>query len=256
MMARRISEHQFQAGEVALNYAIGPDNGPQMVLLHGLAARWQTFMPLVPALSQEWQLSLVDLRGHGLSSRTPEHYQLGDFVGDIVKFLEAQTTPPIVLYGHSLGGWIALDIAARRPDLVRAVIVGDSAIYTEHLDPDAAISYLSDLPIAMRSLAKSLNQLDPAAMEAFHAGEMTIGYEPDTILPLIACPVLLLQADPTKGGLMIDGDVERARALVPHMQHVKFPGLGHGLHVEDSGPILDAVTAFLASLPEESASES
>jgi pimeloyl-ACP methyl ester carboxylesterase len=106
----------------------------------------------------------------------------------------------------------------------------------------------------MRSLAKSLNQLDPAAMQAFHAGEMTIGYEPATILPLIACPVLLLQADPTKGGLMTDGDVERALALLQHGQHAKFPGLGHGLHVEDSGPILDAVTTFLASLPEEGAS--
>lgn len=247
-MARRISEHQFQAGEVALNYVTGPDNGPQMVLLHGLAARWQTFMPLVPALSQDWQLTLVDLRGHGLSGRTPGNYRLGGFVGDVVAFLEAQTIPPVILYGHSLGGWITLDIAARRPDLVRAAIIGDSAIYTDHLDPDAAISYLSDLPIAMRSLAKSLHQLDPAAMQAFHAGEMTIGYEPDTILPQIACPVLLLQADPERGGLMTDGDVERALALLQHGQHTKFPGLGHGLHVEDSEPILRSVTAFLASL--------
>jgi pimeloyl-ACP methyl ester carboxylesterase len=248
-MARRINEHQFHVGDLALNYATGPDNGPQMVLLHGLAARWQTFMPVVPMLSQEWQLFLVDLRGHGLSGRTPGRYHLPDFAGDIVAFLEAQTAPPVVLYGHSLGGWITLDIAARRPDLVRAAIVGDSAVYTDHLDPDAAISYLSDLPIAMRSLAKSLNQLDPDAMRAFHADEMTIGYEPDVILPMITCPVLLLQADTERGGLMTDGDVTRSLALLKDGRHVKFPGLGHGLHVENSEPILQAVTDFLATLP-------
>ena len=247
-MARRISEHQLTVGEVVLNYATGPENGPQMVLLHGLAARWQTFMPLVPALSQDWHLLLVDLRGHGLSGRTPENYRLGGFVEDIVGFLEATIAPPTILYGHSLGGWIALDIAARRPDLVRAVVVGDSALYTDDLDPDAAISYLSNLPIAMRSLAKSLSQLDPEAMAAFHAGEMVLGYEPDTIFPLIACPVLLLQADPDRGGLMTDADTARALALLQHGRHVKFPGLGHGLHVENAEPILEAVTAFLGGL--------
>src|SRR3954463_9509306 len=144
-MARRISEHQFHIGDLELNYALGPDNGPPMVLLHGLAARWQTFMPVVPILSQDWQLFLPDLRGHGLSGRTPGHYRLPDFAGDIVAFLEAQTAPPVVLYGHSLGGWIALDIAARRPDLVRAAIIGDSALYTDDLDADAAISYLANL---------------------------------------------------------------------------------------------------------------
>lgn len=248
-MARRISEHQFQVGELELNYATGPDNGPQMVLLHGLAARWQTFMPVVPALSQDWQLFLLDLRGHGLSGRTPGHYRLPDFAGDVIAFLEAQTSPPVVLYGHSLGGWIALDIAARRPDLVRAVIAGDSALYTDHLDPDAAISYLANLPLAMRSLAKSMTQMDPAAMSAFHDGEMTIGYEPDVIFPLISCPVLLLQADPERGGLMTDGDVTRTLSLLRDGKHASFPGLGHGLHVEDSGQILDAVIPFLATLP-------
>jgi pimeloyl-ACP methyl ester carboxylesterase len=253
-MARRVAEHQFQAGEVAINYAASASAGPQMVLLHGLAARWQTFMPLVLPLSQEWQLFLLDLRGHGLSGRTPERYQLADFVGDVVAFIERQAAPPVVLYGHSLGGWIALEIAAQRPELVRAVIVGDSALYVEHLDADAAISYLSDLPIAMRSLAKSLTQLDPAVMRAFHAGELTLDDPPERLLPQIACPVLLLQADTTRGGLMTDGDVTSGLALLRHGSHVRFPGLGHGLHVENTEPILEAVTAFLATLPARQAS--
>lgn len=248
-MARRASEHQIQLDDVTINYALGGVAGPQLVLLHGLGARWQTFMPLVPRLAQEWQLFLLDLRGHGQSGRTPARYHLADFAGDVVAFIEQVTTPPVVLYGHSLGGWIALDIAARRPELVRGVVVGDSALYIEHLDPDLAISYLSNLPIAMRSLAKSLTQLDPEVMRAFRGGDLTADYAPDSILRAVSCPVLLLQADTALGGLMTDDDVTRGLALLRRGHHVRFPGLGHGLHVENSEPVLDAVTGFLATLP-------
>lgn len=250
-MARRVGEHQFQAGDVTLNYAVSGSSGPRMVLLHGLGARWQAFAPLVSPLAQEWRLYLLDLRGHGLSGRAPGRYTLADFAGDAGTFIEHLVTPPVVLYGHSLGGWVALELAARRPELVRAVIVGDTALYTEHLDPDLAISYLSDLPIAMRSLAKSLAQLDPDVMRAFRAGELTKDYAPERVLSRIDCPVLLLQADPQLGGLMSDSDVARGLALLRHGSHACFPGLGHGLHVENAEPVLEAVTRFLATLPAE-----
>lgn len=248
-MARRVSEHQFQAGDVTLNYAVGGSAGPRMVMLHGLGARWQAFVPLVLPLVQEWRLYLLDLRGHGQSGRAPGRYTLADFAGDAGTFIEHLVTPPVVLYGHSLGGWVALELAARRPELVRAAIVGDTALYPEHLDPDLAISYLSDLPIAMRSLAKSLAQLDPDVMRAFRTGDLTKDYAPERVLSRIDCPVLLLQADPQLGGLMSDSDVARGLALLQYGSHASFPGLGHGLHVENAEPVLEAVTRFLSNLP-------
>lgn len=248
-MARRIGEHRFQAGDVALNYAVTESIGPRMVMLHGLGARWQAFAPLVLPLAQEWQLYLLDLRGHGQSGRAPGCYALADFAGDVGTFIEQVARPPVVLYGHSLGGWVALEVAARRPEFVRAVIVGDTALFVEHLDPDVAISYLADLPIAMRSLAKSLAQLDPEVTRTFRAGELTREYAPDDVLARINCPVLLLQADPELGGLMSDDDVRRGLELLRHGSHASFPGVGHGLHVENAEPVLEEIRTFLERLP-------
>lgn len=244
----RPREQSFDAGEVDLNYSERGSEGPPLLLLHGLAARWQAFGPLLPALAADWHLYILDLRGHGKSGRTPGHYRVPDIAADAVAFLQRQVGEPTVLYGHSLGGWVALWVAAQRPDLARAVIVGDSAIFPDNIDPDLAVSYLADMPIALRSLAQSLNQMDPDVMARFRAGQLTDGYDPEELLPRVTCPVLLLQAGPAQGGLMTDTDVNRALVLLPNARHVRFDDLGHGLHVQNAEEVLAALLPFLAEL--------
>lgn len=241
----RPSEHVLEDADPPLTYGQTAGTGPPLVLLHGLGARWQVFQPLMLRLADRWQLSALDFRGHGTSGRTPGRYLLPGFCSDAVRLITAATDPPVALYGHSLGGWVALTVAAEHPELVRALVVADSAIYPEDLDPDLAVSYLADLPLALRSLAKSLNQLDPDVMAHFRGGRLTEGYRPDELLPKISCPTLLLQGDPAREAIMSDRDVSRALALLPDGRHVHFPGLGHGLHVEDTGAVLDAVVPFL-----------
>lgn len=245
----RFKEHQFDTGTIEINYGEGPPNGPPLVLLHGLAARWQLFMPLIPALSQEWHIYALDFRGHGSSSHdVAGHYRLDDYLSDTLAFLTAVVKEPAVLYGHSLGGWVAMRIAAEHPEMVRAIIVGDSALYESTVDPDMAVSYLANMPLAMRGLSKSLSQMDPRVMEVFNRGELTDTYKPDLTYRTITCPVLLLQGNPTKGAVMTDPDVERALPLFKNAQHVKFDELGHGLHVENADAVRERVTAFLQAV--------
>jgi pimeloyl-ACP methyl ester carboxylesterase len=213
--------------------------------VHGLAARWQVFGPLIPALSARWHLYAPDLRGHGGSGWASPRYELNDFVDDVLALLDQRVDKPTLVYGHSIGGWLALAAAAARPDAVRAVVVGDTAIRPTGIDPDFAVSYLVKMPVSMRSLAKSLNQLDPEVMAHFRQGGKGLDFDPDVVLPKVKCPVLLLQANPALGGLMTDADVDRALTLLADGTHVRFDGLGHGLHVEDAGAVLDVVLPFL-----------
>ncbi|MDP2899477.1 MAG: alpha/beta hydrolase [Candidatus Bathyarchaeota archaeon] len=123
-------EKRFRVGEATLNYAEGPEGGPPMVLTHGLTDRWQYYLPIMPFLTQRWHVYALDFRGHGRSSRTPP-YRYRDHIEDAISFIEGCVGEPVVLFGSSMGGMVALMVAARRPDLVKAVVFGDSSIKTD-----------------------------------------------------------------------------------------------------------------------------
>ena len=98
--------------------------------------------------------------------------------------------------------------------------------------------------------AMNLHRLDPDMLAAVLAGPevMLDGYEPETLLPAIRCPVLLLQADPAAGGMLSDGEVARSLRLLPRGRHVRLEGIGHELHGPHAQRVLDAMAPFLASV--------
>jgi hypothetical protein len=97
--------------------------------------------------------------------------------------------------------------------------------------------------------ATNLHLLDPGVLAAVLEGPaaMLDGYDPDVLLPRIPCPVLLLQADPARGGLLRDDEVARGLQLLPHVNHVRLVGIGHELHGPPSQvpAVLDAIGPFL-----------
>jgi pimeloyl-ACP methyl ester carboxylesterase len=281
-------EHTFDAGEVRLNYAEGPANGAPLVLLHGLGRRWQVFLPVIPALSLRWRIFAPDLRGHGKSSHVARGYHGPQFSEDIAGFLRERVEAPAVLFGHSLGGMLAMQVAAHHPELVRALILGDNMIVARQLQHPmytALFSGLRDLargggsvekiaegigkivlPVpgtgdsaAIRELpgndepyllswARCVQQADPDTYEMTLDGSSLEGWDGEAVLRVITCPTLLLQGTPELGGLMSDADVALAAKLLSHHAHVKFSNLGHALFIQQPEPVLRAVTNFLESL--------
>jgi pimeloyl-ACP methyl ester carboxylesterase len=104
-------------------YAGRPAGGPALVLLHGAAARWTTWSPLLAASDRSssplTDVIAIDLPGWGDSgTRAPSLAHLSAAVVDVVR---AHGYTRWRLIGHSLGGFVALDIAARHPDETIAV---------------------------------------------------------------------------------------------------------------------------------------
>jgi pimeloyl-ACP methyl ester carboxylesterase len=124
----RLLERRFSTGAVEINFAEGPDNGPPFVLLHGGAGRWQGGEALLHLLTVDWRVYAPDLRGHGRSGRVAGRYALADYASDALVFLRQVVGEPAVLYGHSLGGEIAVMAAAGDSSLVRGLIVGDAPL--------------------------------------------------------------------------------------------------------------------------------
>lgn len=101
-----------------------------MLFLHGLTDSKDAWPEAVAHWQDAYTIVCVDQRGHGRSPRFTEQ-QLGDHPGDVMvddaeHIVERLHTEPVVV-GHSLGGAVALALAARRPDLVRALVLEDPA---------------------------------------------------------------------------------------------------------------------------------
>jgi pimeloyl-ACP methyl ester carboxylesterase len=97
-------------------------SGPRLVLTHGLGDRAATWDPIVKPLSKRHALTTWDLRGHGASPRPaqPAQYSQGLALGDLELVVE-RAGAPVHLVGHSLGGYLSLVLALRRPELVRSL---------------------------------------------------------------------------------------------------------------------------------------
>ena len=283
-----ITEHVFDTGDVRLNYAEGPANGPPLALLHGLGRRWQVFLPLIPALSMRWHIFAPDFRGHGKSGHIPRGYNGTKYAEDVVRLLRERVPANAIVFGHSLGGMVGMWIASHHPELVRALILGDNMIVTERTPSPMYVALFSglrdlarkggsveeiatgigriELPVRgttesvfirnlpgndeayLLSWARCVAQADPDTYDMAIDGSALEAWNGETVLSGITCPTLLLQANRELGGLMTDADVTLATRLLPHHTHVKFRALGHALFIQQPDPVLRVVTNFLESL--------
>jgi pimeloyl-ACP methyl ester carboxylesterase len=279
--AKMLTEKSFDAGSVLLNYVEGPPSGRPLILLHGGTVRWQTFSTILPILSMRYHTYALDLRGHGLSGRTPGAYKTIDFAPDVERFLLEQVGEPAALLGWSLGADVALQVAAHHPDLVYAIILEDAATHLTGLgelyDPDSEFqSFLdrfrrihsiittdSSMPhiikelaawepqqdgVTRRRRAKHLGQLDPEILLGVANNTMDEGYFPGDLLPKITCPVLLLHGDPSLGSLVEEHHIEWYESRLRDFTHVQVTGVGHLLHRPDAIGYVQHVIDFLEAL--------
>ena len=93
---------------------------PPLVLIHGLGSAATAFKPIIPALSESFRVITVDLPGHGQtpykSGLAMEPRSLGKEVFDTIENKYGVKNFHVV--GNSLGGWIALEMAAAQPNRV------------------------------------------------------------------------------------------------------------------------------------------
>lgn len=124
------TEGRVELGEVTLAYVQGPDNGPPLVLIPGQMESWQGYRRVMPALARTNQVFVVDMRGHGGSTRTPGRYSYVICGQDVKAFLEQVVQAPAVVSGLSSGGVIAAWVAANAPAHVRGAVLEDPPIYS------------------------------------------------------------------------------------------------------------------------------
>jgi pimeloyl-ACP methyl ester carboxylesterase len=280
-------EQMFPAEGAALHVAVGPANGPPLVVLHGVTRRWDDWIVLVPHLSATWQVHAFDHVGHGRSGRAPMSYRVVDYVPGIIAYLETLAEPAVVV-GHSLGAMVAAAVAARCPSKVRGLVLEDPTFemtgsridetgfpalfqaFARHAGSTRMVSDIArdlastdvivpgrkgPVPLAtlrdhasLRYTAACLRRLDPAVLPVILEGRWLEGYDVLHTLSRVLCPALFLHGDFNAGGALPDDYAQELASEVPDVVPIKLPGAPHNIHTSMPEAMLRFLLPFLASL--------
>lgn len=126
----------LSVGDAEIHYldthdpALGPD-APTIVFGHGLLFSGWLFGPQIEALRTDYRCIAVDWRGQGRSSAPAGAYDMDTLTADAIALIEQLDVGPVHYVGLSMGGFVGMRLAARRPDLVRSLTLLDTSAQPE-----------------------------------------------------------------------------------------------------------------------------
>ena len=246
-----------------------------LVLIHGITDDGLCWSPVAEVLAADYDVIMMDLRGHGKSDAPCDGYDYETIATEVVGLITSLGLEKPVVIGHSLGAMTSLTIASLFPDLPRAIILEDPpALWRatppseEELDLRAGMrAWFYDLKRKTRAelfeAAQTDNptwsqaEIDPWA-DSKHRFSLEITQMLDSLdtvpaniqalLGQIRCPTLLLTADPTLGAILTDKDVGELQQLVPQIQREHIPGAGHNIRRDQYPIYMQTIRAFLDQL--------
>jgi lipase len=113
-----------------------------VVAVHGITANHRNFALLAEALPRH-RLLAPDLRGRGASRDLPEPWGIDRHAEDVARLITASGRSPVVLVGHSMGGFVVAALARRFPDLVSGLVLVDGGLpfpLPQGIDVDQALT--------------------------------------------------------------------------------------------------------------------
>lgn len=97
--------------------------GLPLVFLHGFPLNRRVWQKQIAAFQASYRVIAPDLRGFGMSACQPGETTMALYAADVQALLQPITTGPIVLIGHSMGGYVALDYARQFPDMLCGLVL-------------------------------------------------------------------------------------------------------------------------------------
>lgn len=186
--------------------ATGPPDAPAIVFLHGTRLSRTVWTPQLTALGDEFRAIALDLPGHG--DRAAEPFTLTGAVELAAATIrERAAGGRAVVVGLSLGGYVAIALAASHPELVRGLVIAG-----------ASAEPVGVRGVAFRTLAAALARLDGPRLDRFSSWSFRSRYPAAIADPVVA------------GGFWSAGGAVALRALWGERFDARLPGFG--------GPIL------------------
>lgn len=255
--------HYLDRDGVRLSYVDFGGDGPVLVALHGRSGCARNFAPLAQALRPAWRVVALDQRGHGWSDHGEDRSREA-FVADAAALIRHLAIGPVALLGHSLGGVNAYQLAARHPELVRALIVEDIGCRFGAPLPEESwplrwetlsqfLAFMQTTPLGMNPLLlDNLVEYEDGwgfrfTDAWFEPVRAALGGDWSDDWAAIRCPILLLHG--AQSWAVTRDEIDRMAALNPRTEPLVFDQAGHVPHDEAPAAFAAAVRRFLAALP-------
>jgi pimeloyl-ACP methyl ester carboxylesterase len=257
----------------------GATEAPALVILHGAADYAQSWDPVARALADSFHVVVPDLRGHGETDWAAD-YSAPTFIADTEQLTQHLQLPPFALIGHSLGATVAYRYAARYPERVTRLVIGD-------IGPDVFSTPLLEATLAQfratglevfdnpaEPLRRALTAPHPAApvdeqavrdrtaynliqgadgrwrwrYDAAGLGAtLPVGSEVETAdwaaLAQLRCPTLVVRGEHSP--VLSRENAERMVQATADCRWVEVPASSHGVNNDNLAGYLAVVTPFL-----------
>jgi pimeloyl-ACP methyl ester carboxylesterase len=244
--------------------------GEPLLLIMGLGATVRSWSEQIPTFSREFQVIPFDNRGAGRSDKPAVPYSIALFADDTAGLMDALGIDSAHVYGQSMGGFIAQELALRHPQRVRTLVLGSSSCGGRQAvagsPENLAIIGIMNTLTPREAAEKGLPLLYSEAFIARHRDaliqrslwEAELRSPPDAFgrqvqaairhdtsdrLPDIRCPTLVITGSDDK---VVPTDNSRILAeRIPGAELAVLPGAGHGYLVEKAAESNAIVLEFL-----------
>jgi 3-oxoadipate enol-lactonase len=246
--------------------------GPTVLMLHGIGGGHLAFAPQVETLASAGYRAVAwDMPGYGHSAPI-EPYTFKGLAQSCIALIEGLKCQDVILLGHSMGGMVAQEVVARRPDLVsKLVLCGTSPAFgkpdgewqrefiaqrTAPLDAGKTMADLAEvlvpqmvgpgsLPEGVR-LATHCMGLVPAATYR-RALECLVTFDRRENLPHIQVPTLLVAGEQDRNAP--PAVMKKMADAIPRSTYIEMKGIGHLQNLEAPEDFDGLLLNFLALPP-------
>jgi pimeloyl-ACP methyl ester carboxylesterase len=249
--------HPIRFGKQTLSTGItvryaeqGDPDSPALLCLHGYTDSWFSFQRVFEQLPPALHAFALDQRGHGDSERPATGYTVADFAQDALAFMDAQGIAQATVVGHSMGSFIAQQVALLAPTRVtRLVLIGSAttAVNAGVVELQQAAHTLTDpvdrqfiyefqastiyAPVPESFLNRVVEEsmklparVWQAAIDGLLASDLTAQ------LGWITAPTLVLWGD--RDAIFSRSEQDALVAAIPAARLTVYPETGHALHWE------------------------
>jgi 3-oxoadipate enol-lactonase len=242
-------------------------NGPALLFIHGLGSTGQDWEPQIRKFSAAYRVITFDLRGHGTTGKPSGPYSIPLFAGDATELLKALKIGAAHVVGLSLGGCVAFQLALDRPELVRSLVVVNSApefirrsfkTWLETWRRTAIVRWRGLRRMGERIGARLLPRPEHAVLRATFVARFAkndpqaylnslkalIGWSVTDRLGSIRCPVLVVSSEHDYTALAFK---EKYARKIPDARLVVIPDAHHAAPQEEPDKFNAVLAEFLAA---------